>query len=200
MTGPKISLKFGKKMHINMHNVTIPKTSLYWDRGKPQRGFYLKLAITWVTEMKTNVKYRLSIWRRHYTEKCKYGLYPHHKHSHADRHHTLPCAPPFSIACPHLPPAGSRVNVAGVAQSCLIDEACDKQANWGGREDVLQRPAEHPTWQVMLFMPLYAFPASQSECSRKNRAELVFWRLRILVWGGGGGVRQPLAGFVSCFG
>ena len=109
--------------------------------------------------------------------------------------------PPFSIACPHLPPAGSRVNVAGVAQSCLIDEACDKQANWGGREDVLQRPAEHPTWQVMLFMPLYAFPASQSECSRKNRAELVFWRLRILVWGGGGGGgSQTALGFVSCFG
>lgn len=67
---------------------------------------------------------------------------------------TLPCTPLFSSACPHLPPTGLCVNVAGVAQRCLADQVCDKQADWGGREDGLQRPSKYTTWQLMLFMPL----------------------------------------------
>lgn len=51
----------------------------------------------------------------------------------------LPCTPLVSSASPHLPLAGLHVSLAGVAQSCLTDRACDKEADWGGRKDGLQR-------------------------------------------------------------
>lgn len=181
-----------------MHIVTISKTYPSQDLTKAHKpkGCVARCShdsLKWTQMWNMQKK-----WACKNTEKCKYALYPHHKHSHADRHNTLPCAPPFSSACPHLPPAGSRVNVAGVAQSCLTDQTCDKQANWGGREDGLQRPAEYATRQVMLYMPLclsVPLQPEMSECSRKYHAELFFF-LRYCVRREG----HTALGFVSCFG
>lgn len=92
------------------------------------------------------------------TKKCKYTTYPHQKHSRRQSQHVaMHTHTPFSSACPHLPPTGLCVSVAGVAQRSLTDQACDKQADWGGRENELQRPVEYATWQMMLFMPLWIY-------------------------------------------
>ena len=107
---------------INMHTVTISKTCPSLDFRKFKlKGFISssqwshdspKWKQMWHTRFPCGTS---TMWALMNTEKCKYALYPHHKHSHADSHNTLPCTPFFSSACPHLPPAASRVNVAGVA-------------------------------------------------------------------------------------
>lgn len=121
--------------HINMQDLRI-------SRG----GFYLQLTvITWFTGM----KYEVSIWQCHYVRReMQICTLPSSQTLTVQTDTTRCHAPPpprlsFFLVCPHLPPAGSRVNVAGIAQSCLTDQACDKQAYRRGTEDWLQR---HDKW------------------------------------------------------
>lgn len=80
---------------------------------------------------------------------------------------------PFFFKC--LSPSASHWLTWKVAQSRVTDQAYDKQADWGGREAELQRPAA-----VHVSLALCAFAPQSSECSRKSDADLCLFFFQVL--------------------